>query len=92
MKLTDFSGNLVVAMVSDLFDKTTKKEGIDDESPLANNKILLVVKYIVSIVILIAALYSSFKCNNGFKVGPVLLACCCPPCYLAYALAKGCNY
>ena len=33
------------------------------------------------------ALYLSYKCNGEFVLQEFLIACCCPPCYIAYKLA-----
>ena len=41
-------------------------------------------------ILLIYALYLSFKCNKGFKFGSVLFACCCPVLYIPYRLAVPC--
>ena len=41
----------------------------------------------VNLGLLIFALYLSFKRNAGFNFGSFLMACCCYPCYIAYALA-----
>ena len=35
-------------------------------------------------VVCLYAVYLSFKCNNGFDLGGILIACCCSPCYIAY--------
>jgi len=45
---------------------------------------------ILNIVLLIVALYLSFKCNKGFNFGSVIVAACCSPCYIAYRLALPC--
>jgi hypothetical protein len=34
------------------------------------------------------AIYLSFKCNEPFKIGSFLIACCCPHIYLIFILAK----
>ena len=43
--------------------------------------------FIINLALLIFALYLSFKRNAGFNLGSFLMACCCSPCYIAYALA-----
>ena len=43
--------------------------------------------WIVDTILLIWALFLSFKRNNGFDLRSFLLACCCSPCYIAYAYA-----
>ena len=59
-----------------------------------NNKrdktIVSTVLSIFSTLMLIYALYISFKCNKGFHLGSFLLACCCSPFYIAYRLAVPC--
>jgi hypothetical protein len=46
---------------------------------------------ILSMIILISALYLAFKCKGGFDLGQFLLALCCSPFYLAYRLAVPCK-
>jgi hypothetical protein len=38
-------------------------------------------------IIMVFALYLSFKCNNGFNPVDFLLACCCPVLYIIYRAA-----
>ena len=52
--------------------------------------IVSTVLSIFSTLLLIYALYISFKCNKGFHLGSFLLACCCSPFYIAYRLAVPC--
>ena len=59
-------------------------------SKIVINPIVHIVSSIVQTIVLLGALYLSFKCNKGFNLGSVLLACCCPICYLAYRLAIPC--
>lgn len=40
-------------------------------------------------ILMLIALYLSFKYNNGFDLGGFLAACCCSPFYIAYKLATG---
>lgn len=47
--------------------------------------------HIFDLLLTLSALYFSFKCNNGFKLGSFLLACCCSIFYLAYRLAIKCK-
>lgn len=37
-------------------------------------------------IIALFALYISWRCNNGFNLPSVLVACCCPYIYIVYAL------
>jgi len=48
-------------------------------------------RFIYSIITLLLSIYSiylSFVINNGFDFPHFLMACCCWPCYLPYALFK----
>ena len=45
---------------------------------------------IFNTIIVIIALYMSFKCNKGFNFGSVLMACCCSIFYIPYRLAVPC--
>ena len=38
-------------------------------------------------IIMVFALYLSFKCNNGFNPVDFLVACCCPVLYIIYRAA-----
>ena len=60
-----------------------------------NGKIVInptvhIISSLIQTIILLGALYLSFKCNKGFNLGSVLLSCCCPICYVAYRLAIPC--
>ena len=47
-------------------------------------------RYIYSIfhvIMSLAALYLSFKCNKGFDIGSFIVAFCCPYIYIIYILA-----
>tara|TARA_A100001388_G_scaffold106629_1_gene78160 strand:- start:158 stop:478 length:321 start_codon:yes stop_codon:yes gene_type:complete len=52
---------------------------------------LAILLNILQVLVFIYALYLSFKCNDGFKLGDFLLACCCSSCYVAYRLAVPCK-
>ena len=54
------------------------------------NPSVQIISSIIQMGLLLVALYFSFKCNKGFNLGSVLLACCCPICYTAYRLAIPC--
>ena len=45
---------------------------------------------IFNTIIMVIALYMSFKCNKGFNLGSVLMACCCSIFYIPYRLAVPC--
>jgi hypothetical protein len=45
---------------------------------------------IFNVIVLVFALYISFKCNKGFNFGSFLFACCCPILYVPYRLAVPC--
>jgi len=55
-----------------------------------NKNTASILLQILNVVLLIAALYLSFKCNKGFNFGSVIVAVCCSPCYIAYRLALPC--
>lgn len=42
---------------------------------------------VLHFVILMFALFLSFKCNRGFHFGAFLMACCCPQLYIVYSIA-----
>jgi len=44
---------------------------------------------IVRLILTFIALYICFKRNNGFSLGPMLVAYCYPTCYIVFALATG---
>jgi len=53
------------------------------------------IMYLFHILLTLFAIYLSFRCNGGFDILAFLIACCCPYCYIVYALGiKGClsNY
>jgi len=43
---------------------------------------------IFNMCIWFVAIYLSFKCNESFKIGSFLIACCCPHIYLIFTLVK----
>ena len=57
---------------------------------LVVNPTVHIISGVIQSLLLLVALYFSFKCNKGFNLGSVLLACCCPICYIAYRLAIPC--
>jgi hypothetical protein len=63
-----------------------KKEGFSETGSLTG----LMSGFLVHIVIVIIAVYLSFKCNDGISI-ELLFAICCPACYLIYRLFAGCN-
>lgn len=38
-------------------------------------------------IMVVFAIYLSFRCNNGFHFGAFLASCCCPQLYIMYAAA-----
>lgn len=50
---------------------------------------------VIQIILLVISLFLAFKCFNakgsGVKVGELLAAVCCSPCYIAYRLAVPCK-
>lgn len=64
-----------------------KKEQFSDGATDGAAVILLLLFWAIDLVFFIWAIYLSFRRNNGFDIGAFLLACCCSPCYVVYALA-----
>ena len=60
-----------------------KKEGADGSTTFAINYLQMIIQWLVSGF----AIYLSFRCNYGFKLGSFILALCCAPCYIIYHLA-----
>jgi hypothetical protein len=64
-----------------------KKKEKFDENGNAYNEELTLYNIIMSIIIWLIngfAIYLSFKCSNGFSIGPFLLAILFPPFYILY--------
>lgn len=67
--------------------KTTAQTAeVKERSPLKT--MYSIFHFIVSIF----ALYLAFKCNNGFDLGGMLIACCCPYIYIIYKYATSDNF
>ena len=73
------------AMSMFVCNKETFKNGTVVINPTVH-----IISSLIQTIILLGALYLSFKCNKGFNLGSVLLSCCCPICYVAYRLAVPC--
>jgi hypothetical protein len=43
-------------------------------------------------IVSLFALYLSFKCNDGFDFGSILMACFCPYIYIIYKFATSENF
>ena len=65
-----------------MFSFNINKNGKKRES-----SITVTIYSIVHSICFCLALYISFKCNNGFNFGSLLVACCCAPFYVIYKLA-----
>ena len=82
-------GNIIGYVV----EKNTKqksqeeKEGFQQNTPVVGLSIAGILWQIMNFVIFVLAIFLSFKRNDGFNFGSFLAACCCPICYLVYALA-----
>jgi hypothetical protein len=64
-----------------------KKDSKDkDNSNSGDNSGGSILVFILQFLIACSAIYVSFKRNNGFVIGPFLVACCYPTFYLLYAL------
>jgi hypothetical protein len=62
------------------------KEKMSDTSSSSAQTSYSVVYSVFHSIIGLYALYLSYKCNQGFNFGAVLLACCCPWLYVVYHL------
>lgn len=63
-----------------------------DKSTKPQSNLMTMLTWIgglINTLICFYAIYLSFKCNKGFNLGSVLVACCCSPCYVAYRLGVG---
>ena len=83
----------VTGLVNDT-NKDSEKESFVNEDVIegfSDGSAISIIQYTVGVVIFWAAIYMSFKCNNGFHLGDMLLACCCSTCYLVYRLAVPCR-
>jgi hypothetical protein len=61
-----------------------KKEKFDTNTTDDSYNLLVNV---FSWIVLIFAIYLSFRCKKGFDIGHILLAVFCAPCYIVYHLA-----
>ena len=65
----------------------TKDKDKDKESEGGGFGSVLV--FLLQLAIVFSAIYISFGRNDGFALGPFLLACCYPTFYLLYVLISG---
>lgn len=61
-----------------------REENIDKDTTLKKYKLLI---YVIDVMVLLGALFLSFKRNQGVNIGSLLAAVLCPWCYVAFALA-----
>lgn len=57
--------------------------------PCNDNPIALFVNRVINMAVLAIALFLAVKRNKGFELGSFLAACCCPLCYIAWAVGMG---
>lgn len=70
----------------EFFEESTEKSDIDSQSKNKSNKSKTSpLVTIFSTILFIIAMYLWIK--RGFSIGGFFAACCCTPCYIAYALA-----
>lgn len=67
--------------------KNTKNKDNNEESESGGSGSVLV--FLLQLAIVCSAIYISFGRNDGFALGPLLLACCYPTFYLLYVLISG---
>lgn len=77
----------IVSEQTEITTTSTKKSSNSDD-PV---DIFKIIQYLIMVLMFFGAIYLSFKCNDGFHLGDLLLACCCSPCYLVYRLAIPCR-
>lgn len=80
----------VTGLVNDT-NKDSKEEKEEVIEGFSDGSAVSIIQYTIGVVIFWAAIYMSFKCNKGFHLGDMLLACCCSTCYLVYRLAVPCR-
>ena len=66
-----------------------KPTDILSQIPCNDNPVALMVNRVVNMAVLVIALFLAVKRNKGFEVGSFLAACCCPLCYIAWAVGMG---
>tara|TARA_B100000242_G_C42845278_1_gene392533 strand:+ start:395 stop:676 length:282 start_codon:yes stop_codon:yes gene_type:complete len=66
-----------------------KPRDILSQIPCNDNPIALFVNRVINMAVLVIALFLAVKRNKGFELGSFLAACCCPLCYIAWAVGMG---
>ena len=102
-KIAITSGLLPVAGLLTALDKNESFQVVSEETEITTTStkkssntddpvdIFRIIQYLIMVIIFFGAIYLSFKCNDGFHLGDLLLACCCSPRYLVYRLAIPCR-
>jgi hypothetical protein len=79
-------------LIADLIGQRGQTDSFINQSNniLPSNFTVNPLVQLINVILTIAALYLSFRCNKGFNFGSVLLACCCPIIYIPYRIAVPC--
>lgn len=80
-----------IRKVASMLEKEKEKENYRNTEQFQDMFPVQLLWSIINLCLAIFALYLSFKRNQGFNFGSFLVACCCSPCYIAYALAVPVN-
>ncbi|AUF82370.1 hypothetical protein TetV_278 [Tetraselmis virus 1] len=81
---------MLISALTALSKTMKKKESFTDEDvkDVTPGMIALyVMVWLVEFMISVFALFLCFRRNAGFVLGPFLVACCCPFCYIVYHFA-----
>ena len=72
------------------FDTNPEKPtDILSQIPCNDSPIALFVNRMLNMAVLVIALFLAVKRNKEFELGSFLAACCCPLCYIAWAVGMG---
>lgn len=64
-----------------------EKKNVEHFTPTTSSNIGRNIYAVVHFVLALFAIYLSFKCNGGFRLGPFLVALFCPYIYIIYIFA-----
>mgnify|MGYP001463631012 CR=1 FL=1 len=81
---------VLVALVPEIIKRVQKnqnKEKIEKFENSVTVDLFNIIWFLINFVVGIYALYLSFQRNQGLDLSSLIVACCCPWCYVVYALA-----